>query len=279
MNGGQGTVFNLLRMGAHVLTLPDDRRDTLRGTLLLSLILHAVLFMVVVTYTMIGFHLGGGGQEWGTQGATRMGAVSSLPGIPLPAPMLTTPSQVATQNTGLYKTEPQPKEAPPPDAQQIPKFKDAVKPEKLERVNKHIQKTEIVPPPNAVPYGETGAPTMSYTQMVTSAGSGGVAMGAGNSFGQRYAWYVSSMRARISANWLLATVSPNIVSAPRAYLTFEILRDGTVSNVQITQSSGIAEVDRSALRAILASNPLPALPSDYAGGSVRVEFYFDFHRQ
>ena len=60
--------------------------------------------------------------------------------------MLTTPSQVATQNTGLYKTEPQPKEEPPPDAQQIPKFKDAVKPEKLERVNKRIQKTEEVPP-------------------------------------------------------------------------------------------------------------------------------------
>ena len=104
-------------------------------------------------------------------------------------------------------------------------------------------------------------------------------MGQGNSFGQRYAWYVASMRARISANWLMATVSPNIVSAPRAYLTFEILRDGTVNNVQITQSSGIPEVDRSALRAILASNPLPPLPPDYSGGSVNVEFYFDFHRQ
>ena len=87
------------------------------------------------------------------------------------------------------------------------------------------------------------------------------------------------MRARVSANWLMATVSPNIVSAPRAYLTFEIMHDGTVNNVQITQSSGIPEVDRSALRAILASNPLPPLPADYSGGSVKVEFYFDFHRQ
>jgi TonB family protein len=120
---------------------------------------------------------------------------------------------------------------------------------------------------------------MSYTQMVTSAGTGGVAMGQGNSFGQRYAYYVASMRARISANWLMATVSPNIASAPRAYLKFQILRDGTVTNVQITQSSGIAEVDRSALRAILASSPLPPLPSDYSGSSVDVEFYFDFHRQ
>jgi TonB family protein len=257
----------------------DEHRDNLRGTLLLSLILHAVLFVVVVTYTMIGFHLGGEGQSWGTQDATHVGAVTSLPGIPLPAPMLTTQSHIATQNTGLYKTEPQPKEEPPPEAQQIPKFKDAVKPEKLERVNKRIHKTEIEPPDNVVPYGLTGAPTMNYTQVVTPGGSGGVSIGEGNSFGTRYGWYVASMRNRISANWLMATVSPNISSAPRAYLTFEILRDGTVTNVQITQSSGIPEVDRSALRAILASNPLPPLPPDYAGGSVNVQFYFDFHRQ
>lgn len=266
-------------MSAHVLAISDERRDTLRGTLLVSLILHVVIFVAVVTYTMIGFHLGAKGQEWGTEGATRVGAVASLPGIPLPTPMLTTHSQVVTQNTGLYKTEPQPKEEPPPDAQQIPKFKDAVKPEKLERPNKRIHKTEEPPPDNAVPYGESGPPTMSYTSMVTSAGTGGVAMGEGNSFGQQYAWYVASMRMRISANWLLATVSPNIVTAPRAYLTFEILRDGTVTNVQITQSSGIPEVDRSALRAILASNPLPPLPPDYSGRSVDVQFYFDFHRQ
>ena len=52
-------------MGTHAIALMDERRDTLRGTLLLSLILHAVLFVVLVTYTMIGFHLGGGGREWG----------------------------------------------------------------------------------------------------------------------------------------------------------------------------------------------------------------------
>jgi TonB family protein len=261
------------------MVMVDDRRDNMRGALLFSLILHATLFVILVTYTLLGFHLGGGGQSWGTQGATRMGAVSSLPGIPLPSPVVTTPSQVVTQNTGVYKTEPQPKEPPPPDAEQLPKFKDSVKPEKLQNVNKRIHKTEEVPPDNAVPYGQSGAPSMNYTQMVTAAGTGGVAMGEGNSFGIRYGWYVASMRSRISANWLMATVSPNILNAPRTYLTFEIKRDGTITDVQITQSSGIAEVDRSALRAVLASNPLPPLPSDYSGASINVQFYFDFHRQ
>jgi protein TonB len=266
-------------MSTHILTLPTGRRESLQGTLLLSIILHAALFAIAVTYTLFHFHFGGGGRNWGTGGATKMGAVASLPGIPLPSPLLTTPSTVATQNPSLYKAEPQPKETPPPEAKQIPKFKDAVKPERLERVNKHIHQAEVTPPENAIPTGLGGAPTMNYTQVVTSAGTGGVSLGEGNNFGQRYGWYVASMRSRISANWLLATVSPNIVSAPRAYLTFEIQRDGTVTGVQITQSSGSPEVDRSALRAILASNPLPTLPPDYRGSSVRVEFYFDFHRQ
>ena len=264
-------------MSAHVLAISNLRRDNLRGTLLLSLVLHIVLFVFVVTYTLLHFHLGGGGQSWGTNGAVQMGAVASLPGVPLPTPMLTTPSTVATQNTGVTKTEPQPKEEPPPEAQQIPKFKEAVKPEKLEGVNKRIKKTEVVPPDNAVPYGE-GVPTMNYTQVVTPAGPTGFSLGEENSFGQRYGYYVASLRSRISSNWLMSTISPNIVTAPRVYLTFRILRDGTITDVQITQSSGIPEVDRSALRAILASNPLPPLPGDYSGGSVNVSIYFDFHR-
>jgi periplasmic protein TonB len=265
-------------MSTQVMAAMYERSDKLRGTLLLSIILHGAVFVVVVTYTMWHIRVGGGGQTWGANDVTRMGAVTSLPGIPLPTPMVTTSSQVATENTGLHKTEPEPKEEPPPEAQEIPKFKEAVKPEKLERVNKRIHKTEEPPPDNAIPFGETGAPRMDYTQVVMSGGAGGISAGQDNAFGQRYAYYVAAMRNRISANWLMSMVSPNIVSAPRAYLTFDIQRDGTITNVQITQSSGTPEVDRSALRAILASNPLPPLPGDYSGSSVSVQFYFDFHR-
>jgi protein TonB len=246
---------------------------------LLSLSLHFVLFVIVIAYSTFGFRFGGGwGQRWGTGGATHIGTVAHLEGIPLPAPMLTTRSTLATQNTGLYKTEPQPKVEPPPESTEIPKFKNAVKPEKAERINKRIQQTEVIPPPNAIPYGQGGAPTMTYSQVVMSAGSGGILAGEGGSFGQRYGWYVAALRNRISANWLLSTISPNIISAPRIYLEFEIMRDGTITGVHMTQSSGIPEVDRSALRAVLASSPLGPLPADYSGGSVNVDFYFDFHR-
>jgi len=254
-----------------------DQQESLRQTLLLSLGLHALLMIVVVGYTLIGPRMGGRwGSSWGAGGAAvRVGAVTALPGVPLPAPMLATRSTLATQNPGLYKTE-EVKPEPKPAAAEIPKFKDSVAREKAERINKRIQKEELEVPDNAVPYGLGGRPSMTYGQFVTSAGDGGLSLGE---FGDRYGWYVGAVRNRVSTNWLLAMISPTIMTAPRVYVTFDILRDGTVTNVRTVQSSGIPEVDRSALRAVLASNPLGPLPPDYRGDKVSVEFYFDFHRR
>lgn len=267
-------------MGTQALPLFYDRREKIGGTLLLSLALHGLLFVTAVTYTAFGARFGGGwGKNWGTGNSTRVGAVASLPGVPLPAPMLATHNIVATQNPGLYKTEPETKVEPPPEAEVIPKFKEAVKPEKAERVARRLQKEELEAPENAVPYGLGGKPAMNYTPVVSAAGEGGLSFGQGGNFGERYSWYVAAVRNRISGNWLLSTISPGILTAPRVYLTFEIRRDGTVENIEITQSSGTPEVDRSALRAVLASNPLAPLPPDYVGSQVKVEFYFDFHRR
>ena len=256
-----------------------ERREKLGGTLAASAAMHVVLFVVLVAYTSLGSSFGGGwGKNWGGGNATRIGAVASLPGVPLPAPMLTTQNTLASQNPALHQTEPAPLPLPEPKAIPIPRFKAAVKPEKAERVNTHIQKEKPVEADNAVPYGLGGQPSMNYTQMASSAGQGGLSFGEGGDFGERYGWYVASVRSRISGNWLLSTISPSIVSAPRLYMTFTILRDGSVSDPEVTQSSGIPEVDRSALRAVLASNPLPSLPPDYAGNRVKVNLYFDFHR-
>lgn len=254
-----------------------DQRESLRHTLLISLVLHALLFIVAVGYTVIGPRMGGRwGNVWGGAGsAVRVGVVTSLPGMPLPAPRLPMPSTVATQNPGLYKME-EVKPEPKPTATELPKFKDSVAREKAERINKRIQKEELETPDNAVPYGLGGKPAITYGQFVTSAGDGSVNLGE---FGDRFGWYVNAVRNRVSSNWLLAMISPNIMTAPRVYVTFDILKDGTVTNVRTVQSSGIPEVDRSALRAILASNPLGPLPPDYPGNKVSVEFYFDFHRR
>jgi periplasmic protein TonB len=267
-------------MSVQSLSFAYDRRESLGPTVLLSVVLHVLLFLSAVGYAAYGKHIfgGGWGQKWGTGGATRVGVVTSLPGVPLPAPLVANRNTLATQNLGLHQTEPEPKPQPEPKAQEIPKFKEAVKPEKAERINKRIQKEKPETPENAIPYGLGGKPAMNYAPVVSAAGEGGIRLGEGGSFGDRYSWYVAAVRNRISSNWLLATISPSILTAPRVYVTFEIQRDGTITNVQITQSSGVPEVDRSALRAVLASNPLAPLPPDYSGSTVKVEFYFDFHR-
>jgi len=265
-------------MGTQALPLFYDRRERIGGTLVISIALHALLFVAAIAYAAIGSRLGGGwGRNWGKGGTLRVSAVASLPGVPLPAPMLATHNIVATQNEGLHKTEPEPKVEPPPDTKEIPKFKEAVKPEKAERIAKRLQKEKDETPENAIPYGLGGKPSMSYTPVVSAGGEGGISLGG--DFGDKYSWYVAAVRNRISGNWLLSTVSPSILTAPRVYMTFEIHRDGSIDNIQITQSSGIPEIDRSALRAVLASNPLAPLPPGYAGSTVKVDFYFDFHRR
>ena len=124
---------------------------------------------------------------------------------------------------------------------------------------------------------------MPYTQFTTGSGSqGGIGMtgpsGAAGDFGMRYSWYVEAVQRRISGNWLQSTIDPSIRFAPRVVVEFQIFRDGTMRNLQITTRSGNEQVDRSAVRAVQDSIPFPSLPGDYGGAYVSVQFWFEFHR-
>ncbi len=256
-----------------------DHRDSLRGALMASVIFHVLITLFAVGYVLWGSRLGKGwGQSFNKGSVVHVNAVASLPGVPLPTPKFTTPNTVRVEQPGLYKNEPVPK--PPPDlvTQKIPKFKEAVKPPPQKVLkNPRIEKEKVEPPPNAVPYGQGGNPTMSYSSVTTSSGEAGISIGQ-EDFGQRFGWYVQAVRNRVSSNWLLSTISPSLLNAPRVYVQFDINRNGSISNAKVTQSSGIPEVDRSAIRAVLASSPLAPLPADYSGGKVSVEFYFDLKR-
>jgi protein TonB len=115
------------------------------------------------------------------------------------------------------------------------------------------------------------------TGTATQAGLGFNGVGGGD-FGSRFSWYVEAVQRRISSNWLQSTIDQSVSVAPRAVVTFDILRDGTITNIQVTRSSGNYSVDNSALRAIRDSSPLNALPGEYSGTRVGVEFWFEFHR-
>jgi periplasmic protein TonB len=208
--------------------------------------------------------------------------VGRLPGINLPRPEAVTTSRVVDTSKGLYKAEPQPKvKEVDTDSKKIPEFTKEKSPHYISNPSKLLE-DKTPPPTNAVPYGGGGSPALPYSTFsmsgTTQGGMGFSGPGGGGDFGAKFPAYVEALRNRISSNWLQSTIDPTVNWAPRAQYTFQILRDGTVTNVQLTQSSGNSSVDRSALRAVQSANPVSALPSNYSGSSVTVEFWFEFRR-
>ena len=253
-----------------------------------SALLHGVMFTLVVFSPSL-FPMSGAA-NWGsaTGGADGISVkiVGTVSGVSLPAPEVVTEDAAANESKGFYKSEEEPPPPPPPDkAELIPEPKAPVKvtpPPKPPRPAPPARKsTPKVEPPetpvNAIPFGQGGKPALTYGQFSTGAGPAGIGFGDGT-FGNRYGYYVDAITRRISQNWLQSLVDNRIRTAPRVYMSFDIGRDGTISNMEIKQPSGIATLDRSAQRAILASSPLPPLPPDFRGQSVNVSFYFEYVR-
>lgn len=254
---------------------PGD--PSLKRMLVISATLHGALAAAVILSTFVA----GRGESWGSAGgsAVTVGLVGSIPAVPLPKPDAITPNRVVDDSKGLYKAEPKPKVVPPPATDTIPEFKHA-KPLPPSRPSKVLE-DNTPPPTNAVPYGGGGAPAVPYSNFtVSGATQGGMGFtgSGGGDFASRYSWYVDAVRNRISSNWLQSMVDPSIRFAPRAVVSFQILRDGTITNIQVLHGSGNASVDNSAMRAILSSSPVSKLPNDYSGSVVNVEFWFEFRR-
>ena len=254
--------------------------DNLKKPLVWSLGFHMALFSSLGVSPLLSHR----GENWGGAGgdnAVTVGLVAKLPGIMLPRPDAVTTSRVVDETKGLYKSEPPPKPKEiAPDTKTIPQFKKEKTPHYITHPSRVLE-DPTPPPPNAVPYGQGGAPALPYSNFtVGGATQGGMGFSGpgGGDFTGHFPAYVDAVRNRISSNWLQSTVDPSVRWAPRSMYTFQILRDGTVTNVQMTTSSGNRSVDNSALRAILNSSPVSPLPSNYSGNIVTVEFWFEFRR-
>jgi TonB family protein len=79
---------------------------------------------------------------------------------------------------------------------------------------------------------------------------------AGASF--PYDYYLDQMLARIRQSWARPPVQ-----GIEALLTFRVLRNGEVVEVEVRESSGSRAFDLAALRAVRNASPLPPLPASY----------------
>jgi periplasmic protein TonB len=275
------------------LSLPYRDAPTLKAPLGYSVAFHVILFGAIISsvaFTHQGENWGGAGG----QGPITINLVSNAPAIPMPKPDVSTNSRVVDNTKGLYQTEvqpkappaPMPKAVPPPDESKaiyLPKFDKYKQPEYLGKPSK-VLPNPTPPPKNAIPYGNGGSPQVPTSSFrPDQAKTTGISIsGNGGSFGSQFPWYVEAVQRRVGMNWqnAAATVDPSVSFAPAATLTFTILRDGTITNVQVTQSSGNQSVDMAAIRAVESSSPVDHLPDGYSGSSVNVEYSSgEFHRQ
>jgi len=245
-----------------------------------SVILHAALAATIVASIFFKFH----GEQWsglgGNPGESINVTMVPSAGIPMPQPPTISDAKAFDPTNGLYKETPQPKPpAPPPDAIPLPsptKEKPVKQPPKPSKVFE----SKTPPPDNAINYGKGGRPLIPAGNAATpgaSAAAGTIVPGqGGGDFATRFGWYIQAAKRRVDPNWDRLSIDPGVRNSTTLHsaVSFVINRDGSIKNVRITTSSGNLSWDNAGIRAIMNSNPLPALPSEYQGSEVAVTWDF-----
>jgi protein TonB len=86
-----------------------------------------------------------------------------------------------------------------------------------------------------------------------------------------FAYYLASVQRKVTERW-----EGRALQGRQPVVTFEIARDGQVSNVAIKDSSGNRYYDLTAMRAIADAAPFPPLPAEFPGSVLRIHLGFNF---
>ncbi|HWY70109.1 MAG TPA: TonB family protein [Terriglobales bacterium] len=252
-----------------------DIRESWKGPITASIAFHGAIVAAILAY---GAYMGFSRNEWGSGERVSGEAISATlvgaSAIPLPREQ---PTENIVANESQAVTHSQPKElAPPvPEAVKIPETVK-VKPKEKPRQSVEKRPEPVQQATNQVQYGQGGQVHQNFTTFSSALGVGAVAMTTGGDFGSRYAYYVRQVAQLLSQNWLKYEVDPHAMPNASVAVAFDISRDGSPSNVRITQSSGIPSLDTSAVRTLQRIDSFGPLPSDYRGGSVGAEFEFRY---
>ena len=255
-----------------------DQPDSLNRPLLGSVVLHGAVFGALI---LGGVVLNGAHESWGDANSGGPGsvAINVVKTIPLPRRSgIVNP--LANPTESAVPTPPPAAKAkqlsPPEDADAIPiKSKKHPKVSEVQRSAQNSWRAKQQDRPNQL-YSQAGQALVS--PMMGQTGSGGVGVGQGSPFGNRFGNYVMILRQRVAEKWQTNDVDQRIHTLPAAIVTFDLLRDGSARNVRVEQSSGNVALDFSAQRAILDASPFPPLPAGYEHNSATIEFWFELRR-
>jgi protein TonB len=170
--------------------------------------------------------------------------------------------------------KPQPKQqAKPPEPKAIPLKSRHVDTRSLEQMSPQRYQPRT-PPANQVFSSQAPA---AVSPMYEKPGSGGVGVGPNSTFGNRFGAYADLVIKRVTEKWQTGGMA-GMQTAPIVVVTFDILRDGSIRNSRVAQSSGNTTLDFSALRAVTDAAPFPTLPADYDRNVANVELRFQLQR-
>jgi protein TonB len=198
-----------------------------------------------------------GPQTGGRQPESAQATQAVAPPAPRLAPVL--PPTVATPEM-IVPTKAPPRKTPPPPVKQAPR-----------------EATPRVTPSKGaeIQTGDANANTGSRSQVPF----GGLAGGAGG-MGARLdiadfccPQYLVTMQDRILRNW-----ESRQQSLGTTIVVFVVQRDGSLTDVAVERSSGNAQLDFLATRALQLTRQLPPLPAEYPNQSLRVHLTFEYQR-
>jgi len=260
-------------MAAHVDIL--EQRDSLKRPFTVSVAMHAALFGGIAAYTMIGAH---NHVSWGNPHSLGGGSVgiNAVSQIPLPA-RSGAANLLANDTESRVPMAPKPQQkaaqAPQPDAIALRGRQTRERPKPL---NKYQQYRPMGDRPNQL-YSSSGQ-ALSSNMFGAQTGTGGVGIGPGSAFGERFGAYRDLLEQRIAQKWHTEDVDPRLQVAPPVIVTFDILRGGAIRGVRILGTSNNSTLDYSAQRAIFEAAPFPPLPAGYDRDSAQIEIWFQLKR-
>jgi TonB family protein len=250
----------------HTMPQPDPIGKYFAG----SVGVHAAVIAILLLSGYLKFTKSSWGSEKLSTGSV---GVSIIKTIPLP-------QKEAPENPLANDTDAVTPQAPTPvrmKAQvQVPEPKAIQIPDKVKRrISPKEQAASAYRPPvetyrpNQV---YSHAPQATSSPMYGLQGTSGIDVGQASVLGARCGAYANIMRDSIAAKWNRADV--NATPSQKAGISFTIAKSGSVSGVKLSSPSGNFLLDQSAQRAVLDSNPLPAITPPCDRNEATVELWF-----
>ena len=254
-------------------------REPFGGPIAGSFLLHLFVIAGVAVLAYFVGHIRG--NEWGNNqapGAIQATLVSSAPTIPLPSEAPPTPNVLATEQPSEAPAIREQKAVPVPEPEAIPipmKKPEKKVPEKKQAPPPAPKHAQPQPQQHRAQFGEAPATQIPHS-LAGNPGQNTPINVTGGGQGFNYPYYVGIIQRKVQQAWYLQEVDPRTPGGLQAKVIFSIARDGTPSNIRISQSSGSPSLDSSALRAVQRVESFGPLPPGYSGSSVSVEYTFSY---